>query len=274
MIPTSTLLKEARSVDEDWSGLKDAKARRKLQNRLNVRAHRRRKAINSGVETRTESGSAGHSPYSLVQQYTPLGENEAQQQLNPLVAKFLKLELLNERNALSSPGLLFPLTSDHLIPLIQYNFVRGVLTNMAILGYQNAFPPKCSRHWVNMPLFPAPSNVPESLKPTALQLSTPHEPWIDLIPDKQMRDNTILIIGAVTREDIEEDVTSSLFGKVKLLEMTGILAWDTPWDTNGWELTEGFISKWPFLVKGCWGMLESTNRWRAMRDEEPLVVEL
>ncbi|KAI1212504.1 uncharacterized protein F4807DRAFT_416374 [Annulohypoxylon truncatum] len=268
------VLKEAHGPDEDWTGLKDSKARRKLQNRLNVRAHRRRKAINSGTETHSGSGSARHRPCTLVQQYTHLEGNGAQRQPSSMVAEFPRLKLSTERSASQSPGLLFPLTSDHLIPLVQYNFVRGVLTNMAILGYQNAFPPECSRHWVNMPLFPAPSNIPESLQPTALQLSTPHEPWIDLIPDKQMRDNTILLIGAVTREDIEEDVTGSLFGKVKLLEMTGVLAWDTPWDTNGWELTEGFISKWPFLVKGCWKMLESTNRWRTMRDEEPLVVEL
>ncbi|KAI0887273.1 uncharacterized protein GGS22DRAFT_156597 [Annulohypoxylon maeteangense] len=263
------VLKEAHGPDEDWSGLKDAKARRKLQNRLNVRAHRRRKAINSAIEAHTESNnSARHKPYSLVQQYIPLEENGTRQR------KPLKLKLLNERIASDSPGFFFPLTSDHLITLVQYNFVRGVLTNMAILGIQNAFPPECSRHWVGMPLFPAPSGIPESLQPTALQLSTPHEPWIDLIPDKQMRDNTILLIGVVTREDVEDDVTGLLFGKVKLLEMTGMLAWDTPWDTNGWELTEGFIKKWPLLVKGCWKLLESTNRWRAMRDEEPLVVDL
>lgn len=169
---------------------------------------------------------------------------------------------------------LFPLGLDHLIPLVQYNFVRGVLTNMAILGYQNAFPPECARYWVNMPFFPTPSTIPESLQPTALQQSTPHEPWIDLIPDKEMRDNAILAISTFNREEIEVDVTGSLFGKTKLLELNGLVAWDEPWRADGWELTEGFIRKWPFLVKGCWKMLESTNRWRAIRGEEPLVTDL
>ncbi|KAI1450942.1 hypothetical protein F5Y02DRAFT_366428 [Annulohypoxylon stygium] len=268
------VIKEAHGPDEDWSGLKDAKVRRKLQTRLNVRAHRRRKAVKSGIQAYPEFDFTIQRPCNLIQLYTHSEKNKTQQRLSPLVTEFLKLRLLNGRSASQGSELLFPLSPDHLIPLVQYNFVRGVLTNMAIMGYQNAFPPECSRHWVDMPLFPAPSNTPESLQPTELQLCTPHEPWIDLIPDKQMRDNTILLIGAVTREDIEEDVTSSLFGKAKLLEMTGIIAWDTPWDTSGWELTEGFIRKWPFLVKGCWKMLESTNRWRAMRDEEPLVVEL
>ncbi|KAI1769959.1 hypothetical protein F4818DRAFT_434377 [Hypoxylon cercidicola] len=42
---------------------------------------------------------------------------------------------------------------------------------------------------INMPLFPTPSTTPDSLQPTALQRNTPHEAWIYLIPDKQMRGN-------------------------------------------------------------------------------------
>ncbi|KAI4862900.1 hypothetical protein F4820DRAFT_428940 [Hypoxylon rubiginosum] len=235
-------LPEAQGSEEDWSGLKDAKARRKLQNRLNVRAHRRRRALLTEARAPMEPSSDSSS------------------------------ELPNDDACRDQVW--FPLTLDHLIPLVQYNFLRGVVTNMAILGSQNAFPTECARIWVNMPLFPAPSIIPESLQPTTLQRSTPHEPWIDLIPDKQMRDNAVLTMGTFTREDIEEDVTASVFKKEKLLELNGIVAWDEPWRPEGWELTEGLIRKWPFLVKGCWKMLESTNRWRAIRGEEPLVVEL
>ena len=32
-------VKQAKGPEEDWTGLKDAKQRKKLQNRLNVRAH-------------------------------------------------------------------------------------------------------------------------------------------------------------------------------------------------------------------------------------------
>lgn len=32
--------KQAKGPQDDWTGLKDAKQRKKLQNRLNVRAHR------------------------------------------------------------------------------------------------------------------------------------------------------------------------------------------------------------------------------------------
>ncbi|KAI0380894.1 hypothetical protein F5Y04DRAFT_256174 [Hypomontagnella monticulosa] len=257
-MPTLT---EAHGPEEDWSGLKDARERRKLQNRLNVRAHRRRKALLAVTEA----------------DITPASNNrhDIQHYISPLVLEPSNLHLAGGHHASQAyQPFSFPLTLDHLIPLVQYNFIRGVLTNMAILGCQNAFPPECARHWVNMPLFPAPSTIPESLQPTVLQLRTPHEAWMDLIPDKQMRDNAILAIGTFTREDIEKDVTGSIYEGLNLLELTGMIAWDEPWRADGWELTEGFIRKWPFLVKGCWKMLESTNRWRAIRGEEPLVVEL
>ncbi|KAL7627009.1 hypothetical protein AAE478_003785 [Parahypoxylon ruwenzoriense] len=202
-------------------------------------------------------------------------QQQQQQGVGPLAVVSSELQLpYRSRTLRRDQTFLFPLSLDHLIPLVQYNFIRGVLTNMAILGCQNAFPPECARHWVNMPLFPAPSTIPESLQPTALQRSTPHETWIDLIPDKQMRDNAILMAGVFKREDAEEDLTGSIYGGIKPLELSGVLVWDEPWRPDGWELTEGFIKRWPFLVKGCWGMLESTNRWRALRGEEPLVVEL
>ena len=35
-------LADATSLDDDWTGLNDADARRKRQNRLNVRAYRKR----------------------------------------------------------------------------------------------------------------------------------------------------------------------------------------------------------------------------------------
>ncbi|KAI1808416.1 hypothetical protein F4811DRAFT_500775 [Daldinia bambusicola] len=281
MVPTLT---EALGPEEDWSGLKDAKLRRKLQNRLNVRAHRRRKALQS----KTKSQSTDPVIIGPVEQYHPLEGNELETQretqcgtqcetqhdANSLMVKFSKLQSQGSHRAPGDQTIIFPLTLDHLIPLVQYNFIRGVLTNMAILGMQNAFAAKCSRHWVGMTLFPAPSTIPESLQQTELQRNTPHEPWIDLIPDKKMRDNAILATGAYKREDIDTVVAGSITGQAHMIEMSGLIVWNDPWQPEAWEMTEGFIKEFPFLVEGCWNLLESTNRWRALRDEEPLVFEL
>ncbi|KAI1078428.1 hypothetical protein F5B20DRAFT_548104 [Whalleya microplaca] len=251
------VLSEAVCPEEDWTGLRDARARRKLQNRLNVRAHRRRKA---------EARPCGQ-PHAAVADHQPAGEM-LEDSSQPAGAVTLR----SSNGPQETPW--FPLSPDHLIQLVQYNFIRGILTNIIILGHQNAFPEQCRKCWEGMPLFPAPATIPESLRPTALQRSTPHEPWIDLIPDKRMRDNAIRTMKGFRYGDVEEDMTGGICGGMTVLEMSGILAWNDPWCVEGWELTEGFIKKWPFLVKGCWEWLESTNRWRAIRGEEPLVVEL
>jgi hypothetical protein len=39
-------------------------------------------------------------------------------------------------------------------------------------------------------------------------------------------------------------------------------------------MSEGFAKKWGFVLKGCEEEINATNKWRALRDEEPLVIEL
>jgi hypothetical protein len=58
------------------------------------------------------------------------------------------------------------------------------------------------------------------------------------------------------------------------LELRGIMVWSDPWHPDGWEVTEGFARKWGFLLKGCGELIEASNRWRAMRHEDRLVVEI
>jgi hypothetical protein len=49
---------------------------------------------------------------------------------------------------------------------------------------------------------------------------------------------------------------------------------EDPWDISGWEVTEGFVRKWGFLLRGYGELLDGTNKWSAKRGEEPLVLEL
>ena len=57
-------------------------------------------------------------------------------------------------------------------------------------------------------------------------------------------------------------------------ERRGLIAWSTPWEISGWEVSEGFLKKWGWSLRGCEGVLEATNRWRALRGEEPLAVKI
>jgi hypothetical protein len=58
------------------------------------------------------------------------------------------------------------------------------------------------------------------------------------------------------------------------VECNGLLLWGEPWSETGWEVTEGFAKKWAFLLQGCDTYIEATNKYRAARGEDPLVVEM
>lgn len=91
-----------------------------------------------------------------------------------------------------------------------------------------------------------------------------------------MRDNAIMLEGTIDHDDLCSDVIGGLYEGYKDtdIEKNGMLVWSDPWDVTGWELTDGFVKKWGFLVHGCQDMIEATNKWRAARAEEPLVIEL
>ena len=50
----------------------------------------------------------------------------------------------------------------------------------------------------------------------------------------------------------------------------GLIIWGEPHDTSSWEVTPGFLAKWPWAMEGCDDLIESSNRWRLMRGEEPM----
>lgn len=116
--------------------------------------------------------------------------------------------------------------------------------------------------------------IPPSLEPTALQLTVPHERWIDIIPHARWRDNMILAQGTFDEDELCEDCVGGLWGESSDNEPKGIAAWSDPWDVWGWEVSEGFFKKWGFFLAGCPDVLASSNKHRTARGEEPLVLEL
>ncbi|GIC84245.1 DUF3425 domain-containing protein [Aspergillus udagawae] len=112
------------------------------------------------------------------------------------------------------------------------------------------------------------NTLPASLWPTALQRSVPHHPWIDLLPVEELRDNLLLQnettydAGQLCRDMRGFQSVSSGHG--------GVIVWGDPWDPQGWEVTEAFAQKWPWVVRGSRSLLESTNYWRRKRGEPAL----
>lgn len=50
----------------------------------------------------------------------------------------------------------------------------------------------------------------------------------------------------------------------------GLIVWGEPHDTQSWEATPGFLAKWAWVVEGCEQLVETSNRWRMSRGEEPM----
>jgi len=57
-------------------------------------------------------------------------------------------------------------------------------------------------------------------------------------------------------------------------DRNGVIVWGEPWDVGSWELMEGFVRKWGFLLAGCEVLIEGSNRWRARRGEGPLLSKI
>jgi hypothetical protein len=156
--------------------------------------------------------------------------------------------------------------TDLLLHLVQLNFTRALMENIRVLGltsdqlHDNAISPfNTAGPWQNDSLH----TLPTMLQPTAIQRSFPHHPWLDLLPDPQMRDNLILA------GDFEEETQLCLDMKGNG-QKSGIIVWSDPWDPAGWEITEPFAHSWGWVIKNCRDLAYSTNQWRAKRHERPL----
>jgi hypothetical protein len=178
---------------------------------------------------------------------------------------------------------LYPLSRDHLLPLIEYNLFRATLTNLFILGHLH-LASNC-RFGEDIPIFPSTygnDNLPQSLVPTALQRCTPHADWIDLLPSPRMRDNAIRTQHLFSNLDLVADIMGDYLchgmrsrqGDGGVESEVKLLVWSNPWEPGGWELTEGFVRKWRFLVDGCDDLFQATNQWRKIRGDGPLRLDI
>lgn len=160
--------------------------------------------------------------------------------------------------------------TDLLLNLISLNFTRALMENTRILGlrsdqlHDDAISPfNTAGPWQDDSLHTLPIN----LQPTVIQRSIPHHPWLDLLPVPQMRDN-LIIVG-----DFEDETQLCLdmkgYGSTRS-GRSGIIVWSDPWDPAGWEITEPFARSWGWVIRGCYDLAHSTNRWRAKRNERPL----
>jgi hypothetical protein len=177
--------------------------------------------------------------------------------------------------------IVFPLSSDHLITLIQFNVLRGGLENRRLLdlaqGMDSRHPgfESTDVHVNPRSLSCELAKLPPSLRPTLAQQTIPHPHWIDIIPHPVWRDNLIRAVGSFDADQLWSDTVGSLFEETGNDEAAqGVVLWEPPWHWDGWELSEAFVTEWAWALKGCEELLQATNKWREKRGEDRIVIEL
>lgn len=147
---------------------------------------------------------------------------------------------------------------DHLITLSKFNVLRAFMQNLALLG----IPLQGIEDDILSPLNNAPRDdwkLPPGLSPTAVQIVVPHHPWLDCFPFPQIRDNLIRVAHLFNDCDLCTDIMDPANGDV------GMVIWGDPWLPHSWEVSEFFIQKWSWVIKGCPDIIQSSNFWRAQR---------
>ncbi|KFY01834.1 hypothetical protein V490_00762 [Pseudogymnoascus sp. VKM F-3557] len=250
-------LAEAISKEDDWTGTKDAAARRRAQTRLNTRAYRKRKA--AAAARMPINSEAQVECWDIKKQFVSVVPASRAKQLydarNPLLPdKFSKAQF----------NIVFPLCPDHLITLLQFNSLRAMAVNRSLISGVLVTPLDCGEEIIHVVPYPTkPELLPPTLLPTILQQTVPHGDWIDMFPCPEVRDSLIRAAGMIDEDDLWADCIGGLYEGFPddEIERRGLIAWSPPWDIAGWEMSEGFLRKWgTAIVYRASMILRASNR--------------
>ncbi|KAK0122065.1 hypothetical protein ONS95_010329 [Cadophora gregata] len=287
---------EVRTKDDDWTGRTSAAERRKLQNRLHQRKFRKQRRPRKmhaaeATESNSQDSSIGVTPTDSVQDVVHLEPVDVETALpfaqqahlmlgrevrrgNQVTAAQVRHQIAYFENLASRELRVGSPRSDLLLTLIQFNVFRALVNNTFAMGFSfdwlsveaqspfNIAPPA---------IFDSLTQYPPNLRPTALQISTPHHPWIDLFPFPALRDNMLALEEDYEDGDLCYDLVETCHAPS---ERSGLIVWSDASRPESWEVTEEFARKWGWMLRGCEDLMRSTNMWRRQRGEDDLFVEV
>ncbi|OQE05374.1 hypothetical protein PENVUL_c025G04727 [Penicillium vulpinum] len=262
----------------------DPAARRRLQNRLNQRASRRRKALenhkqhnttdrkwviyinDSNIPKKNSSTEAATSHQVAKLSSLPRQNKENFYYFNPaqrdqFAAKLHDAKILH---MLEHPVLL----SSPTFCAAHFSVLRAMLINANIMGLTIELLNEDLASQFNL-VGPSTLYLPASLCPSQKQKKIIHHPWIDLIPILSLRE------ALLARADVidEDEVCSDFYGACGDSPDVGIRVWGEAWDPFAYEASESLVRKWSWMATDCPDMIKSSNYWRKQRGEKAIVLK-
>ncbi|KAH8697373.1 hypothetical protein BGW36DRAFT_295889 [Talaromyces proteolyticus] len=105
-------------------------------------------------------------------------------------------------------------------------------------------------------------SLPPPLRPTLLQLQTPHHAYIDLIPSPTLRD-LLIQTGFETANAFLTEVCTFVYETEDLGQLT---IWGQDYlNEMSWEFSEAVLKAWPGLLTAEWRV--RANFWRRQRNQ-------
>ncbi|KAJ5767164.1 uncharacterized protein N7511_004780 [Penicillium nucicola] len=262
----------------------DPAARRRIQNRLNQRASRKRRAAQFKTSGHPDmkwiiytdhantskpiSQPAKSEHYPSSHEGTPTTTQVTQHEPKPFsqnesVNRYKQLDDI-QRTAMQS--LAQRITSPRAVLCVsQYNILTAIFANAKIIGLtMDLLNEDIASQFniVGMPTF----HLPASLLPSESQKAIVHHPWIDIIPILSLREALLI------REDICEgdEFCGDMCGMCAPTDEVGLRVWGEPWDPRAYEASEYLLRKWSWMIEECPDLVRSTNYWRRKRGEKAL----
>ncbi|KAH8592137.1 hypothetical protein B0O99DRAFT_654048 [Bisporella sp. PMI_857] len=251
-----------RNVEDDWTGTTNRLERRKRQNRLSQRAYRNRHQQKQPDPTSLDPDCASNKQLVRFHGCSLLPTIKRREEAQLLAQQMYH----NYRSGMLRHGYLSLVTKLNILDAISHNAaalgftVEGLCCDELISPF-NLHGPEPAEGAVFR-------SCPPTLRPTLIQRTMIHHPWIDLFPIPHFRDNVLIATNAGMLD--EDELCADLLRIREDNDAAQLIVWAGSWDIQGWEASVPFLKKWGWLMRGCLELCRATNEWRDRRGEKRL----